>query len=276
VNHPTPPADEDARIRQARTNWSRHWERVAAGPAPDLFSLKARLKRFLRRGGGVELAWRLVRRETGDPRGQRLLEAGCGTAEHSLRLARAGNRVVLLDVSRAALEFDQRRARDLGLPAAAVQASILHLPFKPGIFDAAFNVGVLDHFGPEMRARALAEMLRVTRESGRVISVNNDTRSGIHPLAMRRAQRAGRWPFGPKDGVASLRDCLPPQLRRDGAVREYSRGFAGQFEYLHYYFAPESRARKVFLTVYYLASCALNALNFIPGQFRVTVIRKRG
>ncbi|MCX6639066.1 MAG: class I SAM-dependent methyltransferase [bacterium] len=267
--------DEATLLQQSRENWSRHWDKVTSGPPPDLFSRKAQIKRFFRRGGSGELAWRIVLKETGFPKTHLILEAGCGIAELSLRLAAHGNQIMLLDTSRSALLFDLKRARDFGLPVYAVQASILHMPFKPNSFDSIFNVGVLDHFGLKMRSQALAEMLRMAGVHGRAISINNDIRSLIHPIAMRHAQKTGRWPFGFKAAISSLKPCLAPELSQNITVREYSRGMIGQLEYLHYFFNSKSRWHRVFLILFYLLSCICNFLNRFPGQFRVTIIAKR-
>jgi ubiquinone/menaquinone biosynthesis C-methylase UbiE len=229
-------------------------------------------QRFLRRCGGVELAWRLVRKEIGKSGGLRILEAGCGTGELSLRLARLGNSMILIDTSRSALEC-ARKASQGNAQATLVQASLFNLPFKPGVFDRTFNVGVLDHFSAEGRREALGEMLRVLRGDGCAVVLTNDARSFIHPIAMRHAIKKGRWPFGFKDALTSLRNelNLPPDL----IAREYTRGFISQFEFLHY-FLPENRTiRKIFSRVFFAVTLPFSFLNRLPGQYVVTVIDKR-
>jgi SAM-dependent methyltransferase len=266
--------DEKLLADQAARNWARFWEDVTAvAPSSVPTGSLNRLKRFLRRAGGLELAYRLVSRELGNAPHRKVLEAGCGTGEISLRFARAGERLFMLDTSEAAVSFCKTRAEATGLSVAVVRGSIFDLPFKEGSFGAIFNVGVLDHFGPEYRQRAVKEVARTLEAGGRAALLTNSARSIIHPIAMKSASKRGRWPFGFKDAVESLLESAQ-NGESTAPLREYSRGFVSQFEFLHYCLPGGHRTKRVFLALFYLISLPFSLLNRFPGQYLVSIMDK--
>src|SRR5215831_9396522 len=114
--------------------------------------------------------------ETLKPRpGTRILDVGCGdgTAEVSLGRSRISQlRLFAIDrdvarVTRAAVEG---RSHNYRLGVAAADATTL--PFVTGAFDATFCVAVLQHVNDV--PRAVAELARVTRPGGRVLTVEPD------------------------------------------------------------------------------------------------------
>jgi SAM-dependent methyltransferase len=114
--------------------------------------------------------------ETLKPRpGTRILDVGCGdgTAEVSLGRSRISQlRLFAIDrdvarVTRAAVEG---RSHNYRLGVAAADATTL--PFVTGAFDATFCVAVLQHVHDV--GRAVAELARVTRPGGRVLTVEPD------------------------------------------------------------------------------------------------------
>lgn len=94
--------------------------------------------------------------------GATVLDAGCGTGVHSVRVARAGWRAFGVNISRAALAEAGRRARQAGVSDRVTfeRANVLHLPFADESFDAVFSWGVIVHI-PDVSS-ALAELIRVT------------------------------------------------------------------------------------------------------------------
>ncbi len=264
-------ADDQALIRASKTNWSRHWDQVAKGPLPYRPGASG-FKQFLRQCGGVELAWRLVLKEMDWPQGLRILEAGCGTGELSVRFVIRGNQVIFMDTSQSALEC-ARKACSGAKNAAFIQASIFDLPFKGEGFDRAFNVGVLDHFSTAGRQQASGEMLRIVKPHGRVVVLTNDARSFIHPLVMRFALKRGRWPFGFKEGVRSLQTELNLSSK-EFSVWEYGQGLISQFEFLHYLVPGRREVHKIFSRLFFIVSLPFSLLNKFPGQYLVTVVEK--
>lgn len=98
------------------------------------------------------------------PRGERLLEAGCGLGIEVIHLARLGYRVVGLDYVEDALR--QVRRYDAGNR--LVAGDVHDLPIRNASFAAYLSFGVLEHFefGPEP---ALREAHRVLRAGGVVV-----------------------------------------------------------------------------------------------------------
>ena len=93
----------------------------------------------------------------------RVLVAGCGTGRHALATATryAGARVLAIDLSRAALGFAARQARDLGIGGIEfAQADILGLAVLEQRFDLIECSGTLHHMAdPEAGWRVLRGLL---------------------------------------------------------------------------------------------------------------------
>ena len=265
---------EERLVREAAQSWETFWARTLS---PQFVysgrGFRPRLKAFIRRGGGFELACRIADKALGKPRGKLILEAGSGSGEMGLRMAIKGNRVVMMDTSPAGLLHAKRRTQDLQVDTHPVRASVFHLPFKSDVFGGVFNAGVLDHFGPDYRRRALSEMIRVAKTGRRIAVLTNDARSFVHPRAMKHAQRKGTWPHGYKAALSSLRAEVKSADTKC-KVKELSRGFISQFEFLRYYLPPESSTVRLFFWFYFVISLPLSFLNYFPGQYLVTVIEK--
>jgi SAM-dependent methyltransferase len=167
------------------------------------------LQRFHDRMAARVLRWLAL------PPRSRVLDAGCGTGEHTLRLAEAGCRCVGVDVSPRVLlrAADQARARGLASRADFACESLEDLPFPDGAFDGVHCRGVLMHI-PRWE-RALAELCRVLRPGGRLVLLENNHRSvetllvRLGRLVTRSESRLVRTPGGlefwlDKEGEAPL------------------------------------------------------------------------
>lgn len=78
-----------------------------------------------------------------------LLEAGCGTGEVALQTAKIrGDRVVLVDKSKKALNMAQRKSEEMGIDARVLLCDIADLSSSLQNEEnvTAFNVGVIEHF----------------------------------------------------------------------------------------------------------------------------------
>ena len=104
------------------------------------------------------------------PKEGRVLDAGGGPGRYTLELAKNGFEVVLLDITRANLEFARRqikRAKVEGKVEQVVEGSIVDLSqFKDNTFDAVVCLGgplshVLDQHEREM---AIKELIRVAKK----------------------------------------------------------------------------------------------------------------
>ncbi len=90
--------------------------------------------------------------------GKEILDVGAGSGRHSLHAARAGARVVAVDLG-ASIDVARRN-----LPAGVltVQADAEDLPFATESFDLVMSIGVLHHLpDPERALRSIARYARV-------------------------------------------------------------------------------------------------------------------
>lgn len=117
----------------------------------------------------------------GEVAGREVLDVGCGTGRHAIRLARAGARVTGIDFSPGML------ARAAAKPGAEPVRFIEHdlhaaLPFDGGSFDLVACCLALDHIA-DMHP-LFAEMGRVCRTQGRIVVTT------LHPAMSLRGVRA--------------------------------------------------------------------------------------
>jgi SAM-dependent methyltransferase len=97
-------------------------------------------------------------------RGRLILDAGCGAGRFLDIASQVDCEVVGVDLSNAT---DAARATLAGRQNVhLVQASIYQLPFRCGVFDGCYSIGVIQHTpDPE---RSLKSLPRVIKESGRI------------------------------------------------------------------------------------------------------------
>ncbi|HYI38514.1 MAG TPA: class I SAM-dependent methyltransferase [Thermoleophilaceae bacterium] len=122
------------------------------------------------------------------PAGATILDAGCGTASHTIRLARRGFRLESVDFSDHALELARANAAEAGLADQVHfrQADLMALPFADGQFQYAFCWGVLLHV-PEVE-RAVVELARVVGPGGK-LAVSEPNMRSLQTLALRAGRR---------------------------------------------------------------------------------------
>jgi SAM-dependent methyltransferase/uncharacterized protein YbaR (Trm112 family) len=96
--------------------------------------------------------------------GKRGVDIGCGFGRHIYNAERFGAEMVGVDNSDA---IESTRVNTEGLPNVhLVQADVYQLPFKPGVFDFAYSIGVLHHL-PEPE-RAFQLIVRLVKPGGSV------------------------------------------------------------------------------------------------------------
>jgi len=99
------------------------------------------------------------------PRGERVLELGCGNGKTSRALAERGCDVVGIDLSRSALRLCRSSVpKDAG--GQTLLADARNLPFADRTFFAVVAFHVIGHLEKRNRERAAREVLRVLRSGG--------------------------------------------------------------------------------------------------------------
>jgi ubiquinone/menaquinone biosynthesis C-methylase UbiE len=122
--------------------------------------------------------------ETARPaRGERILDAGCGTGIFTLDLLAAGARVTGLELSLPMLRRAGKKATNL--PFSMVQGDMRGLPFADRSFDTTVSVTAIE-FVEDARA-AVAELFRVTRPGGWIVVA---CLNSLSPWAARRKAAA--------------------------------------------------------------------------------------
>ena len=96
-----------------------------------------------------------------------VLDAGCGTGEHSLLLAARGAKVTGADLSEAAIRKAQQKAAERGLEVTFKAGDILTLPLPDAAFDAVIDSGLFHSFSDEDRVRYVDRLANVLRSGGR-------------------------------------------------------------------------------------------------------------
>jgi malonyl-CoA O-methyltransferase len=196
-----------------------------------------------------------VDRALGEVAGLDVLDAGCGTGRHALRLAHAGARVVAVDFSEAML--DRARAK----PGAERVRFAAHdltkpLPFADRSFDRVLSALVLEHI-PDVRA-FFAELGRVTRPEGRVVV------TAMHPaMFLKDVSARFRDEFGgevrPRSYRAQLSDYVMGAL--DAGL---------MIERLSEHAVDEQLAARVPRAAKYLGWPMLLVMAFVPPDARVS------
>jgi demethylmenaquinone methyltransferase/2-methoxy-6-polyprenyl-1,4-benzoquinol methylase len=116
---------------------------------------------------GLDGRWRRLTAEAAVGKGDRVLDAACGTGDLAVADLKAGaSRVTGLDFSEAMLQRARRKTLQLKPAVEWIQGDMLALPFADATFDAAtVGFGVRNVADLEL---ALRELRRVLRPGGRL------------------------------------------------------------------------------------------------------------
>ena len=146
-----------------------------------------------------------VDRALGDVLGRDLLDVGCGTGRHAIRLALAGARVTAIDFSEPML------AKARAKPGAERVRFLLHdvaapLPFADASFDRVLCALVLEHVA-DPRA-FFAELGRVTRPDGRAVVTAMHPAMFLRGVSARFLDEASGELLRPRSYVLQLSDYV--------------------------------------------------------------------
>lgn len=100
-----------------------------------------------------------------------VLDLGCGMGRPCVHLAEKGFAIVGMDFSKSALRIAgawarKKKLRDVRL----VCGAMTHLPFRDGCFDAVVSVSVIIHAIKKNIEKTAAEIYRVLREKGLLLT----------------------------------------------------------------------------------------------------------
>jgi cyclopropane fatty-acyl-phospholipid synthase-like methyltransferase len=135
------------------TSESHEWDASYTQAAPPPWDIGRPQPTFVRLAEGGLLAGRV-------------LDAGCGTGEHTLLAAAHGADATGIDVAPQAIERARRKAAGRGLKARFEVADLLNLPPDGWTFDTVIDSGLFHVFSDEQRPRYVAGLASVLREGG--------------------------------------------------------------------------------------------------------------
>ena len=99
----------------------------------------------------------------------RVLDAGCGTGEHTLMAASRGLDATGVDSSPRAIRIAKRKATERGIAARFLVSDALALADLKEWFDTVMDSGLFHVFDDESRAQYVASLANVVRPGGRVL-----------------------------------------------------------------------------------------------------------
>jgi ubiquinone/menaquinone biosynthesis C-methylase UbiE len=141
-----------------------------------------------------------------EPPAGRVLDLGCGTGAHALRLARRGVDVVAVDLTIRGIRATKARLERERLRALYVVADAEHLPFRDEAVDVVWTALLLHHF-PSLDMVPL-ELARVTRQ--RIIAFEPNANNALTWLA---SNVLNRW-WGLSAMSPNQRALWPHHVRR--------------------------------------------------------------
>ncbi len=176
-------------------------------PRDSLAGLRARAERSV-------FARLLDRAIPGDAR---IVEAGCGTGQMCLYLARADRVVIGADLTRASLWLGTSAARRFGLERVRFVETDLRTPgLQAGAFDVVYSAGVVHHT-PDPRA-SFARLAALVRPGGTIVLGVYNTFARLPTRLRRVVARMTRYRVIPFDTV--LRERAGEPERREAWLRD--------------------------------------------------------
>jgi SAM-dependent methyltransferase len=148
-----------------------------------------------------------------------VLDAGCGTGEHTLYLASLGLSVLGVDVAETALTIARAKAGDRGLKVEFAAADGLQLERLGRRFDTVLDVGLFHTFDGDERPIYVASLASVTENDGILYVLcfsDEGPETGPHPISQKELRAA----FNPSNGwnvVAIEADRVQTRYHDNGA-----------------------------------------------------------
>ena len=155
----------------------------------------------------------------GDVSGLAVLDLGCGTGRHALRLASQGASVTAVDFSKAMLERAMRK------PGADKVAFFCHdltepLPFRSASFDRVLSCLVLEHVA-DLRA-FFVEMRRLCKPDGAAIVSDMHPAMGLRGVQARFIDPATGGRLSPRSYPHQIADYVMAALQAGWSINHVS------------------------------------------------------
>jgi SAM-dependent methyltransferase len=148
-----------------------------------------------------------------------VLDAGCGTGEHSLLVASLGFPVLGVDVAETALAAARAKARDLGIEVEFASADAFQLEALGRTFATVLDCGLFHTFDDEERPKYAASLASVTQHDGSLYVLcfsDEGPETGPHPISQEQLRAA----FKPSHGwrvAAVKRERIETRFHDHGA-----------------------------------------------------------
>jgi len=178
-----------------------------------------------------------------------VLDLGCGTGAHSIRLARRGYQVVSVDLTHPGASSAKHRLEAEGFTPMAVVADAEHLPFRDGAVDTVWAALLLHHF-PVLDALP-REIRRVGRR--RVVAFEPNAHNLLTWFAFNIVNQI----WGLSTTTKNQRSLAPKTVRRALEPLGYT-GFAVHYVDRGWNDSAGSIARRLYRAV----------TSFLPERFR--------
>ncbi|MDH3649142.1 MAG: class I SAM-dependent methyltransferase [Saprospiraceae bacterium] len=167
---------------------------------------------------------RTLKEEIGDLEDLSMIELGCGSGRNSMRLAKMGANVSLLDLSQSVLDKARIHYDAEGVSAKFVQGNIFDIPLDNDTFFVVWNAGVIEHWEGEEQVSVIREMLRISKASGYVVTLNPNKSSLLHDKGKRVLAWIGKYAYTDEINIRTLEQQA---IKAGGHLTqpEYSVGF---------------------------------------------------
>lgn len=167
---------------------------------------------------------RTIEHELGNVKGKKMIELGCGSGRNSLRLAKKGADVALLDLSQQVLDKAHGTFDREGVSAQFIQGNIFDIPVADNTFPVVWNAGVIEHWVGDEQVECIREMLRICTMDGIVVTLNPNKRSFFHEYGKKVLGLFGQYAYTDEENILTLETQA---VKAGGKLqkKEYSIGF---------------------------------------------------
>jgi SAM-dependent methyltransferase len=148
-----------------------------------------------------------------------VLDAGCGTGEHTLLIASLGLPVLGVDVAETALAMARKKAANRGFEVEFISEDALHLERLGRRFQTVLDCGLFHTFNGDERPGYVASLASVTEHNGTLYILcfsDHGPETGPHPISEEELRAA----FNTGNGwnLAALQpDRIQTRFHHDGA-----------------------------------------------------------